>query len=157
MTENSFQGQNRRSIFNIRFMKGTKLRLLFGTMTAGMLFSSAMLVNVIYSVNKTVARFHSSDLVIQSLLDEVCGVTTRALLMGLIFTLASAIMALLFGLLVSHRFYGPIVPLSRQLKEFAAGNFKTRVRLRPEDELLELAEAQNALGETLEKQAKSPR
>jgi len=70
---------------------------------------------------------------------------------GLIFIACAALISLLFGLMISHRFYGPVVPLARHLNELREGKFGARVKLRPGDELAELMDAQNALAEALEK------
>lgn len=72
--------------------------------------------------------------------------------------IASAIAILLTGLLsfffiilLTHRFFGPLVAISRHLDELKAGNFTSRIRLREKDELKSLCQQLNDLTEVLQK------
>jgi HAMP domain-containing protein len=144
-------GRNRRSIFNIRFLRGSKLRAVFAVMTAGMIISAIMIANVMSIVKGAVGVAAGRDPALANFLEQIRDTVLGVLGVGLVFVTASAVISLLFGLMVSHRFYGPIVPLSRHLRELREGKLSARVKLRPGDELVELMDAQNALAESLER------
>jgi HAMP domain-containing protein len=54
-------------------------------------------------------------------------------------------------LILSHRIFGPSVPIRRMIRELNEGNYSTRISLRKYDEFKELAADLNQLAETLEK------
>jgi len=143
--------KSRRRLRNIRFMEGSRLRLVFAIMTAGMILSACMLFSVLRDVDRGLSRIPTQDLSLLNFVDQVRTALSGVLYMGLALNLISAFLALFFGLLVSHVFYGPQVPLARHLRELREGNFSSRVRLRPGDELRDLMAEQNSLAEALEK------
>lgn len=55
----------------------------------------------------------------------------------------------MFGIYLTHRFVGPQVALRRTLEQLRRGNYEAECRLRPTDELGEVAELINALAVTL--------
>jgi signal transduction histidine kinase len=55
------------------------------------------------------------------------------------------------GFRLSHRIWGPVIPLRRQINDLKNGNYQARIQLRPGDEFVELAEDLNALAHSLEK------
>lgn len=59
----------------------------------------------------------------------------------------------LIMLVVTSRFVGPLARITRQIEAYHQGNYSFRLTLRKEDEVLELANQLNSLGERLEKQA----
>lgn len=61
-----------------------------------------------------------------------------------------------FGVLVSHKFYGPQVPILRSLRALREGNRAEKVHLRKGDELREIAEAVNQLADSLSAKSGSP-
>ncbi len=75
---------------------------------------------------------------------------TDALMIAMVLAILLVGIAMLFGLLWSHRVYGPLIPLTRHIQELKSGNFASRVNLRRSDELCELQSALNDLAESLE-------
>jgi methyl-accepting chemotaxis protein len=59
------------------------------------------------------------------------------------------------GVALSHRIFGPMVPLVRHIRNLAAGDFSSRAHLRRGDFLAELANELNTLAENLEAGRKS--
>lgn len=57
----------------------------------------------------------------------------------------------LIMLVITSRFVGPLVRISRQIEAFHGGDYKFRLTLRKEDEISELSNQLNSLGERLEK------
>ncbi len=65
-------------------------------------------------------------------------------------------MGVILGTLVlSHRFFGPVVALQKHINALTRGEFEHRTHLRKNDELKELAADLNQLSERLESQTKS--
>ena len=141
----------RSSLKNIRFIQDKKLRFIFACMTLGMLVSTISLFEILTVVNRALTNVPTNDPAIRGLLDQINDVITHAIFGGMILSLCTVIVALLFGLMVSHRYNGPVVPLARHLRTLREGNYASRVTLRPGDELGELRDAQNQLAEELEK------
>ncbi len=56
-----------------------------------------------------------------------------------------------FVIFLTHRFFGPMVPIARHVDELSKGNFSNRLRLRKKDEMHELGEKLNQLAAELEK------
>ncbi len=56
----------------------------------------------------------------------------------------------LIWLKISHRIFGPLVPLTRHIKELQNGNYSSRAMLREGDFLIELKDELNLLAENLE-------
>lgn len=67
-------------------------------------------------------------------------------------TLAMYAFAFLLGLMVTHKIFGPIVPIQRTLNRLKAGEYSARIHLRKTDELQMklLAESINELAALLE-------
>lgn len=65
-------------------------------------------------------------------------------------------MAVVVGtLVISHRFFGPVVALQKHISALTRGEYDHRTHLRKTDELKELASDLNQLSEQLEAQAKT--
>ena len=63
----------------------------------------------------------------------------------------------LWGLVLSHRFAGPIFRLERELERIGQGDFSQRVHFRRKDELKSVAERLNRVLDTVEKLTKQAR
>lgn len=61
-----------------------------------------------------------------------------------------ATMSIATGLLISHRIFGALVPIRRQIEALKNGDYTARSALRDNDELREIMEDLNALAGTLE-------
>jgi methyl-accepting chemotaxis protein len=130
---------HKRSLFNLQLMPDTRFRTCFA------LSSLTALIAACLSLSGLVTVLHApeidSDLVL-----PLWGSITFAIL--------SAVVSLVFGALVSHRIYGPLVSIRRQLARMEAGDFSARGTLRRGDELIEVMESLNRIAENLEKAKK---
>lgn len=66
-------------------------------------------------------------------------------------SLGCALLAMAAGLKLSHRIFGPLVPINRQIEALVAGNYAARITLRDKDDLNEIRDGLNLLATTLEK------
>jgi signal transduction histidine kinase len=60
-----------------------------------------------------------------------------------------AVLGLFIGLMLSHRIYGPMIPIRNHVSKLINGDYSSRIHLRPSDEFKELASDLNALAERL--------
>ena len=60
---------------------------------------------------------------------------------------------IMVGVLVTHRIFGPVVPIVRHIKNLAEGDYSSRIHLRSGDSMNEIADALNELAETLSKKS----
>lgn len=143
------KSKNSRSLRNLRFMEG-RLRLAFGAMTLGLVVSTIVLGSVMGTLNTSLRNLQTTEPSLAEFVTQVQSGISTVLLISIVCNVSSAVMALGFGLMIGHRFYGPMVPLTRHLRELKDGSYSSRVRLRPGDELVQLMNAQNELAEALE-------
>lgn len=61
------------------------------------------------------------------------------------------LIGIIIWLRLSHRIFGPLVPISRHIVELQNGNYSSRVQLRKDDFMVELKDELNLLAEKLEK------
>jgi len=66
-----------------------------------------------------------------------------------------SLLSVLTGLIITHRIFGPIVPIMRQIDSIKRGDYTARGKLRDEDELQDVMQSLNELAEVLEKKAKA--
>jgi HAMP domain-containing protein len=60
-----------------------------------------------------------------------------------------AVLGLFIGLMLSHRIYGPMIPIRNHVSKLIDGDYSSRIHLRPSDEFKELASDLNSLAERL--------
>jgi signal transduction histidine kinase len=63
----------------------------------------------------------------------------------------NCLMAIAFGIYISHRFLGPATVIRQSILELKSGNYSHRKSLRKGDELADVMSEVNALAEVLEK------
>lgn len=69
--------------------------------------------------------------------------------------LAFLIIAMGLTILFSHRIYGPLIPIKRQLEALQEGDYSKRITLRQSDELKDIADAINRLSDCLEERERN--
>ncbi|MGE0633793.1 MAG: HAMP domain-containing protein [Pseudobdellovibrionaceae bacterium] len=62
----------------------------------------------------------------------------------------------IFWFIASHRIFGPVVAIRRQLENLNSGRYEARIKLRKTDEFHEIAEDLNRLAETLQSRHTKP-
>ena len=61
-----------------------------------------------------------------------------------------SVFSLVAGILLSHRFFGPLVSIKRQIASLREGQYSSRLQLRSTDELTEVKDSLNDLAAALE-------
>lgn len=143
--------KNNRSLKNIlsRPRQQLTFSILFFTCTT-VLFAVFMLANL-NTLRLTLANLGSEyHLPIDALeqIDHSFMLTIAAtIFLGAVSVVGGAIM----GLSISHRLFGPIVPIRNFIAQLKSGNFAARGSLRKNDEFQDLMKDLNELAESLEK------
>lgn len=73
--------------------------------------------------------------------------------LALFLSFAFAVAGLVTALWMGHRFFGPLRPIIKHVDKLLVGDYHSRVRLRPGDDLLDVARKLNALAEQMESAA----
>lgn len=81
------------------------------------------------------------------MMTDLLNVIVRAIVVAILWVLLAALVAVY---LISDRVIAPLKEISRAAKEFATGKFDTRVSVRGEDEVAELAVAFNSMAEAMD-------
>lgn len=137
--EESKPKAHKRSVFNLQFMPDSRFRTCFVLTSLTALIASWLALMGLITV------LHRPEIDTELVLPLWGSIT---------FAILSAIVSLVFGGLVSHRIYGPLVSIKRQLARMEAGDFSARGTLRKGDELIEVMESLNRIAERLDKEKK---
>ena len=110
----------------------------------GVLISTALLF--FFSQNTLTSSFSHSRLVIKSTGSAILPavIYTNLIVLGLI-----SLAAVLVTLLVSHKIAGPLFRFEKELQDISAGNLRTKMSLRKQDQMVEVAESLNQMVEAL--------
>jgi two-component system phosphate regulon sensor histidine kinase PhoR len=139
--------RKKRSLRNLFVRPERQIRITFLILSGG-IFSMALLTGyfMVY-LAALVTEMRERDPISAVLLYDfirpmfvklVCG---QVLLWGV---------SILLGVVITHRIYGPLIPILRHVRALAAGDFSSRVHLREKDEMGDLAAALNELATSLE-------
>ncbi len=141
--------KNRRKISN--FSIDPKAQLRFAQPFGILILTSFATINLIFwqifNVRETVGSSAPPESL--AVLNGIIGQVTLMACLGM--TLMG-LLSLVLWIVYSHRIFGPVVPLRRQIESLRAGNYDVRIRLRRNDEFKDLAEELNKLAEHLKKQ-----
>jgi len=141
---------DRRTFLGMIVQPVKQIRYAFLFVGGGMLMLTLFIAVTLYYIRQTIfaleLAYRLDHEVTTALSDSLTGMLTLAFVVAAIFSLLSIVL----GWQMSHRFYGPIIPLLRHIEELKKGNYSSRVRLRKADELMELQDALNVLAGCLE-------
>ncbi|RLF61683.1 MAG: hypothetical protein DRN37_00480 [Thermoplasmata archaeon] len=138
-------GTHRRRKYFIKKDFQFKFVLKFcGVVLGGVLISTALLF--FFSQNTLTSSFSHSRLVIKSTGSAILPavIYTNLIVLGLI-----SLAAVLVTLLVSHKIAGPLFRFEKELQDISAGNLRTKMSLRKQDQMVEVAESLNQMVEAL--------
>ena len=127
-----------------------QFKYAFILVAGGILVQSAILGFTAYFINgmiMEVVDFHQLN---PESGTNITHAITIALSLIMVVSMACALLAVLIGMKLSHRIYGPIVPFTRHIELLKDGRYSSRMNLRRTDDLVELKEALNSLAEALQ-------
>lgn len=143
---------HKRKLRNFLVTPAGRMRVVFGLPVVGLLMVGILLQTLKYVMNTQLERAQRLQGMSADTMRGFQDLVTGSLNMGIGLTLVCALLVAVFGVLLGHHYYGPVVPIVRTLREFGSGNFSSRIRLRTDDELREIMEAVNTLGDKLEQE-----
>lgn len=148
---------------NRRAVKGTLIRprqqlkyamiLVCGGVLAQSLIIGAVALFINRSIENLTVTYNLDPQIGQSIAHSI----TNSMMLVMLVATAVAMAAILAGIKLSHRIYGPMVPFQRHIDQLKAGNFASRIRLRKNDDMIEIRDALNDLAITLEERYKTTR
>ena len=127
-----------------------QLRYAMMMICGGILVQTFLTAFVAYFINRSVTEIT----IIHGMDPNVSATITHSIIQAMVTMMVVACAlgtgAILIGVKLSHRIYGPMIPFTRHIEELKAGNYTSRIRLRKTDDLVEIQEALNDLAESLE-------
>lgn len=120
----------------------------WGALVAYIVFFFVFLKGV---VNQLGSTYNLDSEVVYSLVSSLNWAIGGAFLLGLILLICFVVA----GILVSHRLFGPQVPMQRLIEDLIEGRFSSRGTLRKNDEFQDLMAALNRLASNLEEREKN--
>lgn len=139
-------GKDQRKVTNLLVRPRAQLRLAGGFAFLSGLAVSSMLLVIAVSFGRALGALSEVDVRTKTLLYEL---VVRNLLICAVISLAVALCAFVYALRLSHRFYGPIVPILRLIEQLKNGDYSARGQLREDDELQEIMSSLNEMSEAL--------
>ena len=121
----------------------------------GIVAQSLIIGAVVYFMNQSIATITAKSNLDPEVIAVITNAITNSLVLVMLVATAVAMAAILIGVKLSHRIYGPMIPFRRHIDELKDGNFGSRIRLRKDDDLLEIRDALNDLAITLEDRYKN--
>ena len=142
--------RNQRSAKNILIRPRQQLRLAVVFFSASSALLTVYVILVLTSLMSTIATIvHQYSLppdVLPTLLNSLQWSVIFVGLFGVVLTLSMLAM----GVMLSHRIFGPQIPISALVSKLKDGDYSARAHLRKDDEFKELVAELNGLAETLQ-------
>ncbi len=144
----------RRSLRNILVRPAGQLRIVFGVPVIVLLVVGFSFWQLMNSLSGALENLRDTSPVVRAQTTALIEAVHSVFGAGILCAFGGSLLIAIWGLSISHHFYGPLVPLLRKLDQMKEGNFAGLVHLRKEDELKEIARAINELSEKMEKFSK---
>lgn len=149
MKNNAEKEQRTVQGYFIRPKQQAKYAMMF--MGGAMLSVVALLGLLVVSFNHAIARYNAKFQGNAEVGLTISDSFTNSFLLIITFAVIAGVLSIYWGIRVSHRIYGPLIPLRRHIDKLIEGDYSARVRLRKSDDMVELCDAMNELAEALEK------
>lgn len=136
----------KRSLRSLLVRPNRQLKLVVASLGVAMLAMAGLTGFLVLKVDDLITKLEPSSPEIAAYVQNTLSPALTVVLLGQVLVWAGSIF---IGVLVSHRVYGPLIPIVRHIRKLAEGDYASRVRLRKGDELEEVAGALNELAEKL--------
>lgn len=143
--------RDQRSLKNILVKPNRHLKVVIYTFGVATLISSLSMMALIASLIFSFSDLSSRNALPLDAHTQFIGLLKITLACAGVFGIGTIVLALSVGLLVSHRVFGPMVPISAQINELIAGNYQARGKLRGNDLFHEIMGGLNQLAEKLDR------
>jgi HAMP domain-containing protein len=146
-----FGGRDKRDIQNIFVNPRAQLKYAFVFFGGGVGIMCLYIIYFLYDLNFTIESLANTF----AIAPEVAHDLNRAILTAsaALLTFAASLTLIMFaaGIALSHRIFGPMVPIQRLVQDLIKGDYKSRGSLRKRDEWQDLMKDLNTLADGLEK------
>lgn len=150
MSENQPDMSNRRSLNRIFVSPRSQMKYSFFLFGCGLTLMTIFFAYFMFTLNSTIKAlsdvYQFDPEVTQTLQNSMLS----AVLMTIAFSTVLTIISFMAGILMSHRIFGPMVPIRRHLKALIEGDYSSRLTLRKKDEFQDVAEDLNELAKVLD-------
>ena len=141
---------DKRSPSGILIRPRQQFRYAFVLVAGGVIAQSIVIATTSYFVNGTIRNVSESQQIDPAVGQAITHTITVSMTLLMIIAAAFALVAVLIGVKLSHRIYGPMVPFNRHIEKLKQGYYSHRMNLRKTDDLVELKDALNSLAEELQ-------
>lgn len=146
--------QNRRTVSGIWVRPKQQIKQAFTIVLVGIVYQMVLIGVLGYFSNKSfmvIARVYKIE-------PEAVAVVTDSIFSNVLIVLGLGVvlgvLAIFVWVRMNHRFFGPLVPISRHIDELCKGNYESRLTLRKTDEWQEMADGLNRLAVALQERAR---
>lgn len=148
--DGSSDARSRRKVVNLIQRPKQQIKYIMYFLASGMILLLIVFSFILFTLSNlvnTMTQLCGMGEDVQAAIQQ--SIMSAWIVFAIVFT-AFAAMSIATGLLISHRIFGAMVPIRRQLEAMLAGDYGRRGHLREHDELQEIMSDLNALSEKLE-------
>lgn len=142
---------DRRKLKGLFVKPREQIKYSFMFMGGGMLLLTLFIGVVMFTMNQTMISIEAAYGLDAEIANAIRGSLTATLAIALMLSAVLSAFAMMLGIQMSHRLYGPLIPIQKHIEELKNGNYASRIHLRKNDELQELQDSLNELAEELAK------
>jgi methyl-accepting chemotaxis protein len=144
-----FKNTNRRSVTNVIVDRNAQLRFLLPFLILYLTGVGVILI-LGFTVSNSLNQL-SADVISASpkAAEDIQSTIQNVQWIGSFGMFLIAVLSLMFWLLYSHRIFGAVYAIEKQIKNFQDGNYNETLKLRKHDEFFNTAKALNELAEKL--------
>lgn len=150
MVEANANPAGRRAPSGILIRPRQQFKYAFILVAGGIIAQSLVIGAMAYFINSTIANVIDTHHLDPEVGATITHAITLSMSLLMIIAVAFALVAVLIGVRLSHRIYGPLVPFTRHIDQLKDGHYSARINLRRTDDLVELKDALNDLAESLQ-------
>jgi len=126
-----------------------QFRYAFVLVAGGVIAQSVVIGVMAYFINSTVHNVIEAHQMSAEVGKTITDAISLSMTLLMVVAVAFAMIAVLIGVKLSHRIYGPLVPFTRHITQLKNGHYSARMNLRRTDDMVELKDALNSLAEAL--------
>ncbi|MES2963344.1 MAG: hypothetical protein V4760_05605 [Bdellovibrionota bacterium] len=144
-------GQSRRSLKNILVKPREQLRYAFIFFGGGLGVMATYIILFLYYLNVTIVNLATSYSIAPDVANTISTALLTASIATVVFSVTLTLIMFSAGVALSHRIFGPAVPIRRLIQDLRKGNYAARAHLRKRDEFQDVVAELNGLAADLEK------
>lgn len=141
--------QARRSLKNILVKPREQLRYAFIFFGGGLAVMATYIILFLYYLNVTIMNLASSYSIAPDVANTISTALLTASIATVVFSVTLTLIMFSAGVALSHRIFGPAVPMLRLIEDLRKGNYDSRGHLRKRDEFQDVMNELNELAADL--------